>query len=459
MNKINKIAMMLLAFSFCFNAFASIDIKFNHDVFKCGEVVKHPVSFEAPAEFLQNSKIDIPEDKIQNAITLLKKISPERGRVLENLIADKTNIKFIKNVDIQRSSPISVLMMPEGCSLGILTQVKMNIYKYEILISANLYERMQPRDQIFFWLHLLHDMEQSLQIMNKNIDQFDQIQAKEFIACMFSSGCRPLSLKDMHKLAKTRLYGLSFLEQDGLLIDARLSVLFYPNGLIKQYESIFYLRDIPEAMTLFKTQITILGKIAKKSYGPMVNKKWNVFTEEGKLKCANVALDDQIKFKKFGANSVWISDYLFPLCWNERGEVTQGHLWEDFSQPFFYKENDHQIKMAPPVYDNNPNGDSIDNDSTGSSFVFYPDGKPNFMFNVRGKVRHLGKDFEISEFVQFYPSGRVKCTKFKSVIKFGSVNYDPDSSKPIVCFDEAGAVSKLYEKFEFYDLIANEFIQ
>lgn len=223
---------LLILLITCSQSFAAklVDLKFNEDAFICGDSVTTLYKTEMPMRVYLESKGDIsPMDtNLNQALTKyiidLSQMSPMRAAFLREISSNQnSNVLFKKGIKIVRVSPPSNIVSPAHCMIDILADVTITKTDYKVIINEDLYQRLAVDDQVYFWSLLALNIEQAIfKFIAANYVpyevEFNQLQGREFLACWYSSTCRPTDVASFHQLALKKDYALFFLEQSGIAI-------------------------------------------------------------------------------------------------------------------------------------------------------------------------------------------------------------------------------------------------
>ncbi len=443
-------------------------ISYNLDIFRCGKSYKTLFEVENALRLYQAENVDL---KIQNIATFadaLREVSknlnnymPARVKFIEELLSSSNeNVFFKSGQKIVRSSPESNLVLPDGCEVLPIASIEIDYFKYKVVINQDIFEELSIEGRIYLVINLALDIEQGIfKFMSANDSrdvEINQVQGREFLACWFSSQCRPKSLGEFHSLVRKSPYNFLILEQDGILIPnfAYNKISFDENtGLVKSTLNIVhsYIQD----STAYRSTAQINGE----KY-PVLVDNFIKFNQDGKVQCANLVRDfifeERIELPKtqfFGRIIEWEglsnSGYIlnFPFCVNGKGQVKQGGITFSDTTPFRIKigENTFNINTYDPLAENAQAG-----------LIFYDDYKVNWIVSVHETVLFNSQKISIDGHIKFYPTGKIECFSAKKSVKLRTpdqkiinIMVDPNKNRSdLFCFSEEGNLKKTYPEFE-----------
>ncbi len=469
-----KLLLFFVLVSSSVEAFSKVEkLTFNTDYFNCTQDIHTLFNIESKAGIYSAPNVDLAlrgeslEQKMQNLLLELKKISPARARFIEELSARNQNVQFKKSIKILRSSPPSNLLLPEGCEVGIAAAITLSRALpgnfYTIVIDQDAYERFADEDKIYFWLTLAFDIEQASFALGRvdfryNEVEIDLTRSRNFMACWFSSTSRPKSVASLHKIALKKEYSLPVLEQDGVVLLADTPIAFFEDtGLVKTAKKIAlpFWGSPSEAFDSF-------ARIKNKSY-PIKQlseqKNFLGFSKNGNLRCAPL-LDVEAQFQNL--KTIWSYSengaypVSFPLCWDEEGNITQGELRLE-------KDQSMKIPVAGSLLELNHYDPLSDGQYFGISFAFYDPQTIKWIFRARGAIKFNKQTIEIDGPLKLHPTGKISCVRFAKkaslIMNDGTrLNIsDSEVRNDLFCFSEEGNFVKKYLYYDTIRLIADEF--
>lgn len=458
-----------------------VDLKFNEDVFLCGESVKTLYKTEMSLGVYLENKGDISPSEATLVEALAKyskdlgKLSPKRAAFLQE-VSNKQNphVQFKRGIKIVRVSPPANIVLPDNCLIDIMADVTITKTHYKVIINEDLFDRLAIDDQVYFWSLLALNLEQGIfKFIAANYIpyevEFNQLQGREFLACWYSSTCRPLDIPSFHQLALKKDYALYFLEQSGIAIPQTNNyfIINKESGLVDRTMKIAQ----PENYSLtksFNSQFALNGsthKLSSAYYNDRNSLGGVDFDRDGLVKCVRIeslkfpdapGVEKLIYGQKVSFESSSFGTIIFPLCWNQEGKFTQGRILLFKDKPFLVPINGEMINIS----NYNENTDRF---SYAMSMAFYENEKPHWLDNYRGTLKFNGREIKLLGAIKLFPSGRIQCltpTGGQDIyLANGSkihVTYD-DALLDLYCFNEDGSFDQMYDYFKVRGLMAKDF--
>lgn len=459
-----RIIKVILLLSFIFlKTYAAKEYKlnFNIDVVVCKNsvssltLVEQKIIHSGKDLDLFSQKRD-PQFYNKNLETLYK-LSPERGRFAIDILAKKIpSISYQNNVNISRVSPVSALVIPQGCQVEPLSLSQLNMAPegFVTYINNDLFQRMSLADQFLSLMELSLSIEQAISLLqNVFYDSlffseinFDLVVAREFLRCWYSSACRPssLTLAQSHQLFTK--YKFSFLEQSGLLIPTSRKFSTSTQGLISiPHRTIRIFKPLGTYFnSLIKIGQTTLNFSSYENiyeYIPSI-----VFERSGNIQCLPL---DKYHFphgvtgifnnQKYQFHASPIAEKNFPICFSRTSQVTQG---------FISFKSLVEIPFRNSFVDGSlTSWDSYNKDYFGVFIRMYPNGAPNLLFKFKGKAVIQNKKLTLNGPLKLRPDGSVECALIAEPVKLQTdkmqiYNYTP-KEKNILCFNERQQLYKV----------------
>lgn len=453
-----------LIFLFSVNAHSKIEkLTINSDLFECKGQLTTLFEPESQASLYPATNVVLPFqghsylEKLTIFLADIKKINPSRANFIFELAVTNENIQFKSGIKIQRSSPSSNLILPEGCTVEIIAGTSFNRQGYQIIIDQDKYLKLSDDSKILFWFNLALDIEQStfaLSLVDYRYHEveIDLILGRNFMACWLSPDCKPQSVREMHSLAFNKDYLLPTIEQDGIVIPVkRNKINFSPEtGLIKSALKVaenFY--GAPSAS--FDSHVLLKGKNYKirQSYS---SEYFVSFNSQGKIQCATIEnvegiFNDRAILWESSENGSY--PLQFPMCWNNEGNIIQAELRLQPQELMTLNiagsklQLNHFDRLAGHRY-------------FAVSFIFYQNLTIKWIFRARGLVQFNNQAVLVKGPLKLHPSGEVACMEFAQRTSLRLTDgsrleiKDEDVGKYLYCFNEKG----LFEnKYLYYDAL------
>lgn len=449
---------------FSVNAHSKIEkLTINSDIFDCkgqlttlfepeSQAALYPAS-NVVLSFLGQSYLE----KLNIFLADLKKINPSRANFIFELAVANENLQFKSGIKIQRSSPSSNLILPEGCTVDIIAGTSFNRQGYQITVDQDKYLKLSDDSKILFWFNLALDIEQttfalSLVDYRYHEVEIDLILGRNFMACWLSPNCKPQSIGEMHSLALNKDYLLPTIEQDGIVIPVKRNKINFSldSGLVKSALKVaenFY--GAPSAS--FDSHVNLKGKNYKirQSYS---NEYFVSFNSQGKVHCATIEnVEDIFNNRAILWEPSESGSYplQFPTCWDNEENIIQGELR---LQP--------QELMTLNVAGSNLQLNHFDrlagNRYYAISFIFHKNLAIKWILRARGTVRFNNQNVLIRGPLKLHQSGDVACMEFAqktSLRLFDGSRLEikeEDAGNYLYCFNEKG---QFENKYLYYDAL------
>ena len=207
------------------------DISVNQDVFVCpNEVRALPI---AEFQIINGKKIGLTEklktkeDLVHWVNDELNQFTASRARLF-NRIAQNFGgqISYKKNIQIQRVSFPSQLVLPKSCEvqpIAIFTLAVDSINKpFSAIVNQDLFDRLSPEDQVIVLWGIALDVEQTtfaMNVMRNDLTadfEFNQVRARQFIQCWLDPDCKPKTAAEFNTMSRN--LNLDYYEQQEVLI-------------------------------------------------------------------------------------------------------------------------------------------------------------------------------------------------------------------------------------------------
>jgi hypothetical protein len=460
--------LVFLLLSFSSLAWAKdLSLKFNEDVFHCGQNYKFLYELEKLSGVYQADGIGlaITETNELDAFTHIEKdllpLSPARSRFLAEIIStNNPRVQFKKNIQIPRVSLPSNLITPAGCTVEPLSTVEVTKRDYTVIINDDIYSALSIDGKVTFALNLALDIEQAISITQTDFPSdapnMSLIQGREFIACWFSSKCRPKTYSEMHAIAKSKNFNLPFYEQGGILIPTKAYNTHFDtrDGLIVSASEKF---DVWQSFTgAFNSSFTVNQKVFPLPL--LYNSKLFVkFDKNGNVICAPTSFSKIFNgttriWSKASEDSAGIWPLAFPLCWDEVGNIKQGAILLKKDEPL-------NLKIGNQTLQFNLHDPLSDGDNYYSGFIFYPNGTINWAISAKGDLSFNDQILAIKGRLKLFPSGKPQCFQVAKAAHIktpkGQVALNPHE---INCFKEDENFEASYNNFEYDRVIEKDLI-
>ena len=452
------------------------NITFNTDIMVCPNSINSLTQTEqvlfpkAPLDLLTLPVKNL--NFVQRNLQHLFLVSPQRALFLNDLIGGKIQqISFKENVQINRFNPVAALIVPNGCHVEpiAMTHVSLAPELFYSVINKNLFDKMNVTDQFLTMMELGLNIEQALDslkkfsqdpYLNKDVP-FDLVKDREFLRCWYSSQCRSLNLTlaQAHQLFEK--LNLSFIEQSGFLFPINKNLVKNKKGLVSYaYQTYPTFKPLEK---YFNSKLKIQDKVFDFSNwdnSPYGNFPQIIFSENGSIQCIPLYQKQRIsnsisgafngKIYNFTSSSYYDANQ--PVCWNSKGQITQGFI------PF--KSLEKIVFSNQFVNGYLESWDDYNKDRFGIFIRTYADGTPKTLYHFNGYGLMQNMKVTISGPIKLRKNGQIECARITSLGKFkrtnGTVYKNDPRLKEIFCFNENYLLTEIYSNRESSKLINSE---
>jgi hypothetical protein len=474
--RIMLILWLILFFQDSFAYKIEYNITFNTDIIVCPHSVNSLTQTEQvlfpkkPLDLLISSTKTL--NFVQQNLQQLFIVSPQRAIFLNDLIGGKIpQISFKENVQINRFNPVAALVIPDGCRAEpiAMTHVALAPALFYSVINKNLFDKMNATDQFLTLMELGLNIEQALDslkkfsqdpYLNKDVP-FDLVKDREFLRCWYSSQCRSLNLTLVQAHQLFEKLNLSFIEQSGFLLPITKSLTKNKKGLVA-----YAYKTYPTFKPLekyFNSKLKIQDKVFDFSNwdnSPYGNFPQIIFSENGTIQCIPLyprqrvsnSISGVFNGKIYTFTSSNYYDASQPVCWNSKGQITQGFI------PFKSLE---KIAFSNQFINGYlESWDDYNKDRFGIFIRTYADGTPKTLYHFNGYAMMQNLKVTISGPVKLRKNGQIECARIISPGKFrrtnGTIYKNDPRLKEIFCFNENYLLTEIHSSRESSKLINSE---
>lgn len=449
------------------------ELKANQDVFVCQDQVKtlplEEYKLIAQKEIALGAEMTSLSKALDSIQQNLNHFTSSRARMLNLIQKDlHQNIVFQKGIVLQRVSPSSQLLVPDGCRvepLLTLTVPRLNaVQSFSAIVNEDLFLQMSIESQaISLWVLAL-DIEQlffGIERLNREFDfefDFDQLRSRQFIQCWLDSDCKPQSLAKFHEFTKN--LKLDYFEQDHILIPKN-SPVWNSKGLIARSKKTVQvvssdLQNVLQSFVQHGDKKYFIPGIGEGQPHDLV-----AFNSSGEARCANL----KNVYQEGIFSGLWRSasggdafPFSFPLCWNDDFQMIQGYFPVSWEENFEFEINGSRLKFYKDKLAGSPD--------QGGMIIRRMNKKIKWLSSVKGLVR-FGQNGElpVNGYIKYRDDDSAECAQIGKDLNIKSVSgrdfmfrLNNRETDFLICFTSSGLYEKSISRLEFNQFMVKELV-